>query len=149
MRNLLLVILMLSWGICEAAESMNQASMEAIVKSKATESKGENGVVEFAFNGVTMYLISDTTHDRMRIVAPVVEYAKLTKAQIDSVMESNYHRALDARYAVSDGVLFSVYIHPLAELTEKQIRSAVEQVSVLALTFGTEYSSGQLNFGGQ
>ena len=149
MRKILLALLVLNSGFCLAMNPMDQANMERLVKSKASQAKGEKGVVEFEYNSVTMYLISDVNHDRMRIVAPVIEYEKLTKDQIDSVMNSNYHRALDARYAVSDGILFSVYIHPLSQLSDTQIDSAIEQVANLALSFGSQYTSGMLNFGDQ
>ena len=149
MKAIIVILVMLTSSLCWGQNSMDQANMEKIVKTMASQSKGDKGVVEFEYNNVAMYLISDPNHDRMRIVAPIKEYRKITRKQLDAAMESNYHLALDARYAVSDGVLFSVYIHPLSELSNKQLRSAVEQVSILALSFGTEYTSGVLNFGGK
>lgn len=62
-------------------------------------------------------------------------------------MEANFHSALDARYAVSDGVLYSAFIHPLASLTERDLISGIGQTRQLALTFGRKYSSGALHFG--
>lgn len=132
-----------------ADHGMKQAALERIVKAMATESRGEQGVVEFEYDQVLLYLISDVPHNRMRIVAPITEYKNLSRPQLDAIMVSNYHRALDARYAVSDGLLYSAYIHPLAELDEGQVRSAVRQVATLARSFGTDYSSGGLSFGGQ
>ena len=148
-RLLLLTSLLLLANVAFANHGMSQASLERIIKAMADSSRGEQGVVEFDFNNVRMYVISDVKHNRMRIVAPVAEYAKLTRAQLDAILVSNYHMALDARYAVSEGVLYSAYIHPLAELNEGQIRSAVRQVSNLALSFGTDYSSGELTFGNE
>jgi hypothetical protein len=128
---------------------MSQTSMERIVKSVVLDAKGEKGFVEFTVSEVQMYLISDVTHDRMRIIAPVAEYKKLTNKQLLAIMESNFHKALDARYAVSEGVLYSVFIHSLSDLNEGQIKSAVEQVANLALSFGTQYTSGVLDYGGK
>ena len=121
--------------------------MEKIVKSMALNSKGEKGVVQFSYNKISMYLISDVKHDRMRVIAPIAEYKKLSREHLDAMLESNYHKSLDARYAVSDGVLYSAYIHPLSMLSEQQLRSAVQQVANLAKSFGNEYSSGSLTFG--
>ena len=147
MKKIFLVIsLFLFSNMCIAADAMDQATMEKVVKAMAQGSKGENGLVDFQFEQVRMYLISDTTHNRMRIIAPITDSNKLSEEQISAILESNYHQALDARYAVSKGVLFSVYIHPLAELTEAQIKSAVSQVANLALSFGHEYSSGVLSY---
>lgn len=127
---------------------MNQNQMEKIVKEMAETSQGEQGVVEFKYNKLSLYLISDTVHDRMRIISPVIDYDQLSSEQLHDILESNYHKSLDARYALSDGVLYSTYIHPLSVLTEEQIESAVIQVANLAASFGKDYSSGVLTYGG-
>lgn len=136
-------------NIAKGENKMDQQLMEKIVKEMAADAKGDSGVVEFNYNKVRMYLISDASHDRMRIIAPIAEYQKLSRRHIDAVMESNFHGALDARYGVSDGVLYAAYIHPLSELSNGEIRSAILQVSNLALSFGNEYSSGVLSYGEQ
>ena len=147
-RLLLLVSLSMLTSPAFASHGMSQAALETLVRAMADSSRGGQGVIEFDFNNVRMYLISDVEHNRMRIVAPVAEFASLTSAQLDAVLVSSYHGSLDARYAVSEGVLYSAYIHSLAELNEGQVRSAVRQVSSLALSFSTEYSSGALAFNG-
>jgi len=149
MKNLLLLISILAFsGISLGESMMNQKSMEHIARGMAQSAKGENGFVEFSYNNVTLYLISDVEHDRMRIIAPIADYNKLTRQHLDATLESNFHKALDARYATSKGVLYSAYMHRLSELSESQLISAVEQVANLALTFGGEYSSGTLVYGG-
>lgn len=128
--------------------AMTQDQMERIVKQLADSAAGEKGVVEFVFQGMNMYLVSDASHDRMRIIAPIAEYSKLTQAQIKNAMESNFHSALDARYALSKDVLYAAYIHPLSKLDQSQIESAVTQVFNLRATFGGTYSSGVLSYKG-
>ena len=61
-------------------------------------------------------------------------------------MKANFHTALDARYAISDGILWAAFIHPLKELTTEQVKSAITQVYSCARTFGTHYSGGTLIF---
>lgn len=146
--SLVLLCLVFSHSISfSAEEDMTLKKMESIVKEMSTESEGENGQVKFVFKNVTMLLVSDAVRNRMRIIAPIANYADLDRIQIDAAMISNFHLALDARYAVREGVLYSVFIHPLKELTEEQVKSAMRQVSNLALTFGTQYSSGEMTFG--
>lgn len=150
MKNIVLLSLLLTFsGFSYGDHGMNQALLEKIVKDIAVESEGENGFVSFVFNNLKMYLISDVKHDRMRIVTPIAEYEKMSQQQINAILESNYDKALDARYAVNDGVLFSAYIHPMSDLSRWQVRSAVEQVANLASSFGGDYSSGLLTFGGE
>ena len=126
---------------------MTQSQMESIVKAISTNVEGGEGVMTFTFDKVQMHLISDVTHNRMRIIAAVARYETLTDAHKHAMLVSNFHRSLDVRYAVSDGIVYSAYIHPLKELTEEQIKSAVRQVSSLAASFGQSYTSGELDFG--
>jgi len=132
-----------------SASAMNQETLEQTIKNIAEKSKGEKGFVEFQYNNVKIYLISDVAHDRMRIISPITKFKNLSPTQLSAILESNFHKSLDARYAVSKDILYSAYIHPLAALNKKQIESAVLQVSNLALSFGSEYSSGVLSFGSE
>ena len=91
-----------------------------------------------------MALISDVKHDRMRIISAITDYPKLSSKIKNILMESNFHSALDARYAVSKNILYSAYIHPLSSLSKVEIEAALDQVSTLASTFGTTYTSGTL-----
>ncbi|CAA0081649.1 Uncharacterised protein [BD1-7 clade bacterium] len=126
---------------------MDQITLEATVKKLASRSEGSEGVVRFLYDDITMYLISDDHHNRMRLVAPIAEYDKLERYEIDAMMESNFQSALDARYATSDGILYAAYIHPLNELTQLQIREGLSQVASLTSTFGSDYSSSAISFG--
>lgn len=128
---------------------MNQETLEIIFKKTVMDSNGSHGFVEASHHRVPIYLISDINFDRMRIISPIKEYEQLSNDEVDRLLESNFHDALDARYAVSEGVVYAVYIHPLSTLTEAQVESAVEQVTSLVLTFGREYTSGVLTYRGK
>jgi hypothetical protein len=65
-----------------------------------------------------------------------------------SALSANYDRALDAKYAIADGVLWSTFLHPLRSLTEDDFLSALDQVQRLAETAGTTFSSSDLVFQG-
>ncbi len=148
MKKLVLVLLFtLHSSVVLGNDTMNQDIMESVVKDISQDSKGGKGFVEFVFNDVKMFLVSDVAHNRMRIISAITEYKDVTKEQQDAMMVSNFHTALDARYGVSHGILYSAYIHPLSSLSEEQIKSAVTQVANLALSFGSEYSSGLLRYG--
>jgi len=82
--------------------------------------------------------------NRMRLITPVASLADMSEQQVIASLVSNYHLALDARYALSGEVLVTTYIHPLAELTEQQLISAIRQVATLSKTFGTTYTSGDI-----
>ena len=127
-------------------EPMTQQVLEQILREQTEQCVGQPGMIQFAFAGVPMACISDVAHDRMRIIAPIVETQRITDEQWQAMFEANFHTALDARYATRKGVLYAAYIHPLSPLTKAQLLSALRQVANLAKTFGTTYTSGDLQF---
>lgn len=105
------------------------------------------GVWELQFQGVRLTCLAQQDADRMRIITPITRLKDVTPKQLFRAMEANFHTALDARYATARGLLFSAFIHPLGALDEKALQSAVYQVASLAVTFGSEYTSGVMRFG--
>lgn len=126
---------------------MTQARMVSIIKNLVDNTEGPDNNLSFIYEGVSIAMVSDNNANRMRLLAPVIGANEMSEQQIIASLVSNFHLALDARYAIGNGVLFSTYIHPLAELTEAQLLSAVRQVASLNKTFGTTYTSGELSFG--
>ena len=64
------------------------------------------------------------------------------------LMQANFDTALDARYAVAQGRLWGVFIHPLSPLEHDQFLSGLAQTVNLALSYGQSYSGGASVFGG-
>ena len=127
-------------------EAMTQSKMIDIIKQLVEKTQGPDNHLSFVYNDITITMISDPAANRMRLVSAVIEARDMSDQQVIASLISNYHLALDARYGIGNGVLFSTYIHPLAELTKTQLLSAVRQVATLSKTFGTSYTSGELNF---
>jgi len=93
-------------------------------------------------------VLTDEAAGRMRIITPVGD-KPLEGARVHTLIEANFHTALDARYALQNGVLWSAFIHPLGPLTQDQFLDGIGQTIMLARTYGTTYSSSGLRFGGQ
>ena len=127
---------------------MTEENLRSIIKtsvhSKVLEE--ELGYLLFTYLGRKMILLCDEKHDRMRILSSITTYSNLAPKIKDSLMNANFHLALDARYAVSEDVLYSAFIHPLSTLSQEDFKSALKQVYNLAMSFGKTYSSGQLEF---
>ncbi len=104
------------------------------------------GYVLFKYFGKNMVLLFDQKYDRMRLLAAVTNYSTLDLKTKETLMQANFHSALDARYAVSDDILYTAFIHPLSTLTPLDFESALHQVFHLAKNFGSSYSSGKLRF---
>lgn len=97
---------------------------------------------------IPVFCITDENHNRMRIISPVKELEKASKEEILRCLEANFHTALDVKYAISEGVIWVAFIHPLKELSEEQVKDALLQVVNANITFGTTYSSTDLYFPG-
>jgi hypothetical protein len=82
----------------------------------------------------------------MRIVAPISMVEGADPRVNAILLSANFHRTLDARYAISDGVVYGTFLHPISSLSPELLESALAQVLSLAKTFGSSFSSGQLHF---
>ncbi len=128
------------------AQDMNNQKLGAIIYTLSDDIEGGEGHWQFKIDSLVFICITDELHNRMRIIAPIAEEASITQEQMKRCMQANFHSALDVKYCISDGILWSAFIHPLQELTKDQVLSAISQVYSAALTYGTVYSSGSLSF---
>lgn len=132
----------------QAIASMTPERLGEIILAIDPQARIVGSGIEFQIEGAPVMVIMDAGANRMRAMVPVVPAADLTEAQLLRIMQANFDTALDARYAVAGGQLWSVYIHPLAELRDEQFLSGLIQSVSLAATFGSTYSSGGRLFGG-
>ena len=110
--------------------------------------KPRNGFWRFTVNGATVIVVGDETFDRLRILVGIQSAKDLTPDQLMQIAKSNYDTALDARYAISQKILWSMYAHPLKSLGDRQFISAIGQTVNLAISYGDGYSSGGILFEG-
>ncbi|MEO0506536.1 MAG: hypothetical protein AAF090_10320 [Bacteroidota bacterium] len=118
------------------------------IKQEADTIKVENNTIEFEFNDALLICIHDENANRMRIIAPIVRKEQLDEEEILNALVANFHSVLDVKYALSDEILWSVFAHPLKQLSEAQVIDAIQQVYAAAITFGDSYSSTNLVFPG-
>ncbi len=130
------------------SQEMNNEKLQEIYTSVSDSIQGNIGAWQFFINEVQLVSITDTNHNRMRIISPIADSNTLDDKLIRAALVANFHTALDVKYAVSDGVLWAVFIHPLKELTEHQVRDALSQVYHANLNFGTTFASTSLSFPG-
>lgn len=106
------------------------------------------GQWRFTIETVAVLVIADETYDRMRILVGIVRADKVPPGVYRRLMQANFDTALDARYAVAKGLLWSLYLHPLKSLTDRLFLSGIGQTINLYRTFGKTFSSGGLAFQG-
>lgn len=134
-------------GFIATNSAMNLSQMGAIITR--LDSKAEHprkGFWRFTIEGASVIVVGDNTHDRLRILVGIQSSKKLTQAQLSEITQANFDSALDARYAISQDILWAIYVHPLTSLANKQFISAIGQTVNLAISYGDGNSSGGILF---
>jgi len=130
-------------------DKMTNEKMSKILLREAEEVEGDAGRWQFKFKDLQLYILTDENANRMRIMTPIVEEKDLKKEQYKVMLEANFDKALDAKYSIYQDVVWSVYTHPLGELTVEQFKDAMSQVARLSENFGGSYTSTDWTFGGE
>jgi len=125
---------------------MNNQTMGRMFEGLDGAVEGDAGYWQITLEHARIICLTDEGHNRMRFIAPIREIDEMDSAELKRCLEANFHTALDIKYAISDGVLWSAFMHPLAELTEPQAQDALQQVYNGVLTYGSSYSSSDLSF---
>ncbi len=127
---------------------MSNERLGALILRFDENADGGSGFWRATVAGHAITVITDENADRMRIISPVAAAENLDPTLMFRMLQANFDTALDARYSVARGVVWSLYLHPLGSLSDQQFLAGVGQVVNLAASFGTTYSSGGLSFGG-
>lgn len=130
------------------SQNMTSSKLGTILTQMSDSIQGNNGRWQFKIKEVVFMCITDSKHNRMRIISPITEAERLTEKLKSAALVANFHSALDVKYAIAEDILWSVFIHPLKELSEAQVKDAVSQVYSANVTFGTTFSSTTLVFPG-
>jgi hypothetical protein len=126
---------------------MTTSAIGRLLDSYLTGLEGEDGFWRGMREDVQLFVVSDESHDRMRIMAPVGELKELDPGVLQQLLEANYDRALDAKYALRGKEIWSVSVHPLATLAPDDFASFLDQVVRLVNNTGSTYASSDLVFG--
>ncbi|MFN2334376.1 MAG: hypothetical protein ABR550_08130, partial [Wenzhouxiangellaceae bacterium] len=128
--------------------TMTGERLIALLGSLDPEAQRNGNGLQFSIGDRVHILIFDPEADRMRLMSPIAEAEILGPELMQRILQANFDSALDARYALAQGIVWSVFVHPLSTLNEDFLASALGQVHSAAETFGTTFSSGMLTYGG-
>ena len=126
---------------------MTHSTLGRLLERLLTDLEGSEGFWHGQRDEVTVYVISDIEHDRMRIMAPVGELRVKDASFLAVLLRANFDRALDAKYALRNRELWSVFMHPLSTIAPDDLGTFVDQVVRLVKNTGTTYASSDLVFG--
>lgn len=131
-----------------AQEGMNNARLGELLEARLPGLEGRPGMWHGEVDDLPLYVITDEGYDRMRIMVAVGEVDQKDADLLWTLLSANFDRALDAKYAVNDGVLWSTFLHRLSWLTEGELDNALDHVVALARATGSTFASSDLVFGG-
>jgi hypothetical protein len=129
------------------ARGMTHSTLGRLLERLLTDLEGSEGFWHGQRDDVTVYVISDVEHDRMRIMAPVGELRVKDASFLALLLRANFDRALDAKYALRNRELWAVFMHPLSTIVPDDLGTFVDQVVRLVKNTGTTYASSDLVFG--
>lgn len=132
----------------DVSPDMTPARLLDILLALDPDTRPSGSGVELTIEDVPVLVIVDPVADRMRAMVPIRAVEGMSAEDLERVMQANFDTALDARYAVANGRLWGVYIHPLSPLRRDQLISGLGQTVNLALTYGGLFTGGALSFGG-
>lgn len=132
----------------EASPPMTLELLGKIVLKLDSEAQSNGPMFQMTVDGVPVLIVTDVEADRMRAMVQIRSAEGLSAEELQRLMQANFDSALDARYAVAQGQLWGVFIHPLSPLERDQFISGIAQTVNLAKTYGTLYSSGVMQFKG-
>ena len=148
----LFATLVLLWPVQLAAQdaepSMTIERMTAIVKAIDPAAELGGSGFSLTIDDVPLVIIADLEANRMRAMVPIRSAEGMTFDEMQRLMQANFDSALDARYAIAQGRLWGVFLHPFRELERDQLISGIAQTVNVAKSYGTLYSSGAGQFGG-
>ncbi|WP_425044623.1 hypothetical protein [Primorskyibacter sp. S87] len=132
----------------EAEPPMSYERLGRILFALDPETRPNGPGFELTIQGLPVVVVTDPAADRMRAMVPVRSSDEMSEDELRRVLQANFDTALDARYAVANGVLWAVFIHPLSPLEKNQLISGLAQTVNVALSYGTLFSGGAMQFGG-
>jgi hypothetical protein len=127
-------------------ELMTSAAISKLLDSYLTDLEGRPGFWRGVREEVPIYVFSDEQNDRMRLMSPIGELREMDSEILHVLLNANYDRALDAKYALRGLEVWAVCVHPLATLAPDDFASFIEQVVKLVKNTGTSYASSDLVF---
>ncbi len=129
-------------------EAMTLDRIDELVRRIDIDAVRNGNSWQINYRDMPIFVIGDDNADRIRIMSPVSNAAILSEGQLLRLMQANFESALDARYAIAQGAVWSAFIHPLSVLDEREFFSGMGQTMSLVVTYGTTFSSGALAFTG-
>ena len=102
-----------------APAGMNNKQLGVLIRKAATQiHEDQLGFWKFEVGDAIVFVITDESHNRMRIMSPVIELASVPSDTLQILLEANYDRALDARYCINNELNHDHYFEETSSGTQ-------------------------------
>ncbi len=123
-------------------------TLDELVRAIDPDATREGNQWQLAWQEMTLIVVADDAADRMRIISPIQPVDPDDPELMHRLLQANFDAALDARYAVAQGIIWGTFLHPLSSLTQREFASGLIQVVNVVNSFGSTFSSGVFTYGG-
>ncbi|MDA9207384.1 hypothetical protein N9O61_00725 [Octadecabacter sp.] len=147
MFRLFMVLVLLSSTVSAQEAPMTVERMAEIIVTIDPEANVTPNGFELTLEDIPVLIVVSPAADRMRALVPIASVEDVTPEEMLRMMQANFDTALDGRYAVAQGRVWGVFIHPLSALEREQFLSGIAQTVNLARTYGSLYTGGANVFG--
>jgi len=147
MLRIFAILMLLTSSVAAQEAPMTVERLSEIVLDIDPDAALTPNGLELTLEDIPLLIVVAPEADRMRAMVSIASAEDVTPEEMLRMMQANFDTALDARYAVAQGRVWGVFIHPLAALEREQLLSALAQTVNLARSYGSLYTGGANVFG--
>lgn len=126
---------------------MNSERLTALLEETAVIQERREGFWNVDYLDRNL-LIVNQPDDLLRIMTPILPAEDVDVAILFQVLQANFERTRNARYALHGDYLWAAFGYTFDALTESEITTAMDQVTLLADSFGSTFSASLISFEG-
>ena len=147
MLRIFAILMLLTSSVAAQEAPMTVERLSEIVLDIDPDAALTPNGLELTLEDIPLLIVVAPEADRMRAMVSIASAEDVTPEEMLRMMQANFDTALDARYAVAQGRVWGVFIHPLAALEREQLLSGLAQTVNLARSYGSLYTGGANVFG--
>jgi len=147
MLRIFAILMLLTSSVAAQEAPMTVERLSEIVLDIDPDAALTPNGLELTLEDIPVLIVLAPGADRMRAMVSIASAEDVTPEEMLRMMQANFDTALDARYAVAQGRVWGVFIHPLAALEREQLLSGLAQTVNLARSYGSLYTGGANVFG--
>ncbi|MEP3479391.1 MAG: hypothetical protein ABJZ55_09105 [Fuerstiella sp.] len=125
--------------------SMNPERLTALLEEVASVNERRDGFWNVDYLDRNLLIVNKPI-DLLRIMTPILPAEDVDVAILFQVLQANFERTRNARYALHGDYLWATFGYTFEVLTDSEIVTAMNQVTLLADSFGATFSASLIPF---